>query len=145
VSDETTPKTAKDFIADMLRDAIAAEQLTHHRLPPRADVEAATTHAETEALYLPFFRWVDAFTFRATTVHVLRRLREIDPTAADEIAAEVWAFMESGDAYPEWIWEWAEQEGIDAQAFSDAEREARAKWLAEPTEYEIKRREAAAS
>lgn len=145
MTDETTPKTAKDFIADLLRDAISAEQLTHHRLPPREDVEAAVTNAEIETLYLPFFRWVDAFTFRATTAHALRRLREIDPGAADELAAEMRSFMESGDAYPEWIWEWAEQEGVDAQAFADEERAAREKWLAEPTQYELKRREAAAS
>jgi hypothetical protein len=58
------------------------------------------------------------------TFIALSALREVDPAKADEVADQIVGAAVAGDSYGEWLWQWAVGVGLDAQAISDAAREA---------------------
>lgn len=137
------PKTAAELMADLLKDAVWSERLAAAALPHRDAYKAAVTMADSEAIYAPFHRWLDGFLFRATTVHALRKLQELDPSAADEVAEQIEAHWDAGDVYPELLWEWATESGIDPETYIAEQQADRERWLAEPTNHELERRAAA--
>lgn len=46
-------------------------------------------------------------------VVLLKAIKEVDPAAADEAAAQVWLAADAGDSYGEWTWQWAKELGLD--------------------------------
>lgn len=53
-------------------------------------------------------------------VFALRTVQASDPTAADALAARLWSAADAGDSYGEWLWQWAEEAGIDVEHFNAA-------------------------
>lgn len=61
----------------------------------------------------------------AHDLHVaLTALAELDPAKADEVAGRIWLAAEGGDSYGEWLYEWAESAGLDAEAICEQGRSA---------------------
>ncbi len=54
----------------------------------------------------------------------LDALREVDPAKADEVAHRTVLAAVAGDSYGEWLWEWADGCGLDADAICEASRDA---------------------
>lgn len=52
----------------------------------------------------------------------LDALRQIDPTKADEVADRIILAAVAGDSYGEWLWEWADEHGLDADDIAEASR-----------------------
>lgn len=48
-----------------------------------------------------------------TSLALLRRVRDLDPAAADDVALSIWRAWEAGDTMHELLWEWKRAEGID--------------------------------
>jgi hypothetical protein len=128
---ETTEKpfTLDGFVADHLRDGLIYEDLMV--LPPW-DAEYAL-NSDREDAYQPFYSAMNGFHFNAVLAHVLIRVKEANPDLAASIGAEVESYIDAGDAYPEWIWDWATEAGLDPEKIRAEAREKRAAWLAEPT------------
>jgi hypothetical protein len=63
------------------------------------------------------------------TVVLLRALRELDPSKADEVAQELILAAEAGDSYGEWLWQWCDEMGMDADRLCDEQRAAYREWL----------------
>lgn len=61
--------------------------------------------------FLRFHEFTGAFNLHL----VLTRLRQLDPAAADETADLIVRAYEAGDSYGEWLYQWVEEHGIDAQ------------------------------
>lgn len=50
------------------------------------------------------------------TYLLLTALAEVAPERADELAAQMWHAAEAGDSYGEWLYQWAVEAGLDAEA-----------------------------
>lgn len=111
MEDQTPP--AGPFIADLLEGALIAND--RMKLPDFGLIETCKTNAEIDALYLPYFNDLHALFYNACLAHVLIRVEENHPNLAAGLAAEVKDWLEAGDAYPEWIWEWATNRGLDPE------------------------------
>jgi hypothetical protein len=98
---------------------------------PRFDSEYAS-NAEHEAAYAPYHAAVSSFLWHSTLAHVLIRVKENAPRIAEAIVSEVKDYLDSGDAYPEWIWDWAVAAGLDPDAVTAEAREKYEAWLASP-------------
>jgi len=62
-------------------------------------------------------------------------LREVDPVKADEVADRTVLAAVAGDGYGEWLWQWADERGLDADAICDQARErAKATSVVESTQ-----------
>lgn len=125
MADQTPP--AAPFIAGLLEDALIADD--RMKLPDWDAVKECTTNAEVRAMYEPYFHELHAFLFSATLAHVLIRLEENHPKLAAGIAAEVKDWLDAGDAYPEWVWQWAEERGLDPEKVRADARTAHEEWL----------------
>lgn len=51
----------------------------------------------------------------------LRKLREVNPAAADEFAREYWSMCDAGDSFGEMLWEFTEAAGLDPSLIKLAE------------------------
>jgi hypothetical protein len=126
LEDQTPP--AGPFIEDLLKQALVSEDLM--TLPPLGATDDCKTNAEVEAVYAAWYRDVHAFLWHASLAHVLIRLEENHPNLAAGLAHEVKEFLEAGDVYPEWVWEWATDRGMDPAQIRAEARQKRADWLA---------------
>ena len=54
------------------------------------------------------------------TVVSLKAMQQVDPRLADDLAARLWTAADAGDSYGEWLWQWAEEAGLDAEAIHQA-------------------------
>lgn len=55
----------------------------------------------------------------AHDVHVaLAALAEVDPAKADEVADRLILSSQAGDSHGEWLWQWCEEHGLDAEAIA---------------------------
>ncbi len=133
MTDEVIPLEGVDFgpskaavfdrlLSESLKQAIVLEDRA--TLPQHSEY---ATGADLEAAYTGWFRDTYGFLLNAVTA-----LQENVPRIAEAIASEVNDYLESGDAYPEWIWEWAAERGIDTEALRDEERARYATWLTLP-------------
>jgi hypothetical protein len=98
---------------------------------PRFDAEYAS-NAEHAAAYAPYHAAVNSFLWHSTLAHVLIRVKENAPRIAEAIVSEVKDYLDAGDAYPEWIWDWAVAAGLDPETIKTEAREKYAAWLAAP-------------
>lgn len=62
---------------------------------------------------------------------LLDALRQVDPVKADETANWIVLAAEGGDAFGEWLWEWTNKLGIDADRVLAEAKDHIAGWLAE--------------
>ena len=117
-----------EFVKSQLKSGLIA--FDRMEMPP-FDVEYAT-NAEHEAAYAPYHAAVSSFLWHSTLAHVLIRVKENAPRIAEAIAFEVKDYLDAGDAYPEWIWDWAVGAGLDPDAIKDEARAKYEAWLATP-------------
>lgn len=68
--------------------------------------------------YLRFHEFTGAFNLHLA----LDKLRRVDPAAADETADLIVRAYEAGDSYGEWLYEWVQGYGIDAQRIVDEDK-----------------------
>lgn len=61
----------------------------------------------------------------------LDALRQLDPAKADEIADRTTLAAVAGDSYHEWLWQWADDHGLDADGISAESRASIARELEE--------------
>jgi hypothetical protein len=124
--DDRTPP-AGPWIKDLLESAL----ISHDRmeLPELEATRACKTNAEVEALHDAWYHHTYAFLMHSALAHVFIRLEENHPNLAAGLAAEVKDWIESGDAYPEWIWEWASERGLDPDEVIASARRGREEWL----------------
>ena len=125
LEDQTPPAT--EYIKELLRYALISDDAM--QLPERDAIDACKTNAEVEALYDRWYHHTYAFLMHATLAHVLIRLEENHPNLAAGLAAEVQDFLDAGDAYPEWVWDWAEKRGLDPEKIRADARTKREEWL----------------
>ncbi len=111
LEDQTPP--AGPFIAELLEGALIAND--GMKLPALELIQACTTNAEIDALYLPFFNDMHALFYNATLAHVLIRLEANHPNLAAGLAAEVRSYLDDGGLYGELVWDWAEKRGLDPE------------------------------
>lgn len=131
---ELKPAVFERLLRDSLRYAIVADNLMElPEVPP-----AGMSNGEREAYYAAWHRDVYAFLKHSVIAHFLIRLHENVPRIAEAIAAEVSEFLEAGDAYPEWVWQWATDRGMDPEAIIAEARAKREEWLARPPHGEQK-------
>ncbi len=139
--EENTPPAAP-FIKTLLSEGLIAYD--RMELPPADAAAALATNADVEALYAPWHRDLHDFLWAATLAHVLIRLEENHPNLAAGIAREVDQFLDAGDAYPEWIWEWATDRGLNPDEIIADARAKHEAWLASAPRKFTTRRGAAA-
>jgi hypothetical protein len=120
----------QDFIRSELTHALIYEN--RMELPPLGATDDCNTHADSEAVHLPFFRDFEGFLRHSITAHVLLRITEADPVLAASIVNEIDSYAESGDAYPEMIWDWAIAAGLKPDEIVTKAREDREAWLKSP-------------
>lgn len=125
LEDQTPP--AGPFIEGLLKDALVSGDAMH--LPDLEAIHACKTNAEVEALYAPWYRDLHGFLFTASLAHVLIRLEENHPNLAAGLAAEVKDYLDAGDTYQEWVWEWAKARGLDPEQIPADARKAHDEWL----------------
>lgn len=119
--------TAENLLRYWAAVGTATASVSIDLVPPRDD--EGNTDPEDEQRFL-LNCWQ---TITAHDEHLLlSALREADPAKADEIADRLIVSAEAGDSYGEWLWQWATESGLDAQAIDDearanltAQREAR--------------------
>jgi hypothetical protein len=131
------------FLASSLKQALISWDLSD--LPPYEAVMACKTNAEVSALYAQYHADLHAFLWHATMAHFMIRLEEVAPPIAWAITADVKDYLDSGDAYTEWIWDWATTRGIDAEAVTTEARAKHAAWLAGPTRTNLEAAQAEAA
>lgn len=68
---------------------------------------------------------------------LLRALREVDPTKADEMARFVWGAADAGDSYGEWLYQWMTEEGLDADAIHAEGVAAGKAWAPDTVRWEL--------
>lgn len=74
------------------------------------------TEAELLAYVLALHTWL----WQADSAALLMRIQRLAPTEeADAIAAEWIGQAQSGDYYPEMLWDWCTERGIDPKRLSD--------------------------
>ena len=56
-----------------------------------------------------------AFLSQAVEAHLLMKIQELSPDTADQFARDHIGYGESGDYYPEMLWDWLEARGIDPE------------------------------
>jgi hypothetical protein len=117
-----------DFLKTMLASGLVA--LDRMTLPPW-DTEYAT-NGDSEAAHAEYYRDMHEYLWSATIAHVLIRVKENAPRIAEAIAAEVGEYLDAGDTYPEWIWQWATEVGLDPEKIKADAREKREAWLKKP-------------
>lgn len=128
LADDTPP--ADEFIRKLLIDALIADR--SENLPELSASRACATNAEVAALYAPWNAATYAFLMHAVTAHLLIRIHETSPNLAAGLAREVEDYLDAGDAYPEWVWEWATARGINTEETIETARAKHAAWLAAP-------------
>lgn len=125
--EESKRAVFEKLLTDSLRWAlIADDQMELPEVAPEG-----MSNAEREAHYAAWYRDIYTFLKHAVIAHFLVRLHENIPRVAEAIAAEVHEFLEAGDAYPEWVWQWAAERGMDPDAIVAEARAKRAEWLAQ--------------
>lgn len=130
MNDQPKKSPAEAGIEEALRQALIYNDRMNL---PRVDAkEVCATNAELEALYTPWYRDLHAFLQGAILAHVLIRVTEVSPRLANEIAHEVQEWCDAGDTYPEWIWEWANERGMDPDALVAKAKADTAEWLTQP-------------
>lgn len=55
------------------------------------------------------------FLLKATTADLLMSIKKLAPEHADEIARDLTDRLESGDYYPDMVWHWLSERGIDPE------------------------------
>ena len=131
MSDTEEPFSLDGFIRDHLHDGLI--YVDRMELPPWD--AAYATNAELEAGHAQFYAAMNGFHLHAVIAHVLIRLRERDATLAETLAAELKSYLDAGDAYPEWVWDWAEAAGLEPEKVQSDSRAKHAQWLTEPTRH----------
>lgn len=58
----------------------------------------------------------DSFVQSWTVLALLRQVRLAAPDIADSVALSLWQSWEDGGSMPEFLWEWARDEGVDPDA-----------------------------
>ncbi|MEA9983680.1 hypothetical protein [Subtercola sp. RTI3] len=149
---EDTPLQGVDFeppkalvFEEFLKESLSAALIYEDRmkLPEFGATDASKTHADAQAIYADYFRDLHAFLWHATTAHFLIRMQENVPRVAEAIAAEVKSWLEYGDLYQEWIWDWARERGMDPEKIRSEARMEHQAWLAEPAGQRRKKQEEA--
>lgn len=126
MEDQTPP--VGPFIVKLLESALISDDRMN--LPERDAIEGCKTNAEVEALYDPWYHHTYAFLMHAALAHILIRIEETQPNLAAGLAAEVEDYLDAGDAYPEWVWQWAEERGLVPEEIRTEARTRREEWLA---------------
>lgn len=125
LEDQTPP--AGPFIESLLKNALIADDAM--TLPELAETADCKTNTEVEAHYAAWYRDTYMFLMHASLAHVLIRLEENHPNLAAGLAAEVKDWLDAGDAYPEWVWDWAVKRGLDPEQIRADARERHEEWL----------------
>lgn len=128
MTDTTAGDIAEDRIKVYLRNALVANDRI--KLPPYLERVVGLTHADLRASYLDFYTNLFSMLRAATNAHMLIRIKDHSPELADKIAIEVNEWSEAGDAYPEWIWDWADERGMKPDVLVVEGRARYAEWLA---------------
>jgi len=135
MEDDTPP--ADEFIQQMLKSALVANDRS--KLPKLGAAAQCKTNAEIETLYAPWYRDTYWFLFSSVTAHMLIRIKDLSPNFAAGLAREVQDWLDAGDAYPEWVWDWASAAGIDPDKTIAKARAEVADWLGQPSPAERER------
>jgi len=130
LEDDTPP--AAPFIAELLTQALV--DFDRSNIPTLEASRACKTNAERDALYAPYLRDLYSFLWHSSLAHVLIRVEESSPNLAAGIAHEVQQWLDAGDAYPEWVYDWAKSRGLDPETIVREAGEARTAWLAAEVE-----------
>ena len=121
VDNPDVPPTAENLLRNAIATGQAASARMWERGLPRFD-EGETNRRRMERMavwFWGFFEMVGAHDLCLA----LNALRQVDPKRADEVAAEIVDAYESGDSYSEWLWEWCEAFGLDAQKIDNEARD----------------------
>lgn len=117
VNDRATPNTADNVLR--WTAVLGLRAYTDLESIPERDDPDFTEKALR--WYLRFHEFTGAFNLHL----VLTRLRQVDPAAADEMADLIVRAYEAGDSYGEWLYQWVEDHGIDAQRVIDEDKARR--------------------
>jgi len=109
--DETM--TAEQFIRHNLVEAMRFDERTSAALTANmAESKGTPGYDLTMQKYV--LRIV-TFLFKVTTADLMMTIKKLAPEQADDVARNINARLESGDYYPEMVWSWLRDRGIDPE------------------------------
>lgn len=110
------PTNSEDATAEAVGKAIAV----------RAYARMARIHAPDRDLFKEdpdqYRAEINVLVNEYGVVWLLKVLTEFHRDVADDAARELWAEWEAGDSLGEWLWEWLDGWGIDAEQIIQIER-----------------------
>jgi hypothetical protein len=105
--------TMEALIRARLAESQRIFERNHHDMTAAFKFEVGDKSPEAQLAKSRMMTSTFAFLSQVTEANLLMKIQELAPETADQFARDHIGYGESGDYYPEMLWDWLEARGID--------------------------------